>query len=72
MKLHKEIYLSEFNHPEIDKNKYTSVQIFGIWGLIVNWDQNNFKETPQYMAKQYFEIFMFDYSSQKYVLKTNK
>lgn len=45
--------------PEIDANLFSTYRTHGIIGLIINWMNGGFQETPAYMSSQLLRVMQF-------------
>lgn len=69
--IHMNDLLYYMDHPKIEKKLFSIYQCYGIFGLLVEWDKNNFADSPEYITKQHNEILLFDHPSLKFKINYN-
>ncbi|WP_040982348.1 TetR/AcrR family transcriptional regulator [Oceanobacillus jeddahense] len=69
--IHMNDLLYYMEHPKIEKKLFSIYQCYGIFGLLVEWDKDNFSASPEYITKQHNEILLFDHPSLKFKINYN-
>ena len=69
MHINELLYFTEL--PKINKRFFSVYQVYGVFGLLVEWDKNNFSYSPEYMTEQLGEILLIDHPSLEFRINYN-